>query len=836
MSNGGKATLGCQEAMKIPKAFPPMTASFSAFSRALRLRVLTFSFLAVGLVLVTRAQSYSSIDPVFSIGVPISPNALALDMNGKLLCAGGNFVETVNGHAQRGIVRLNADGSVDFTFDAGSGFNVGNSVNAIYPQPDGTVIVVGSFTTYNAVAVQNAIRLFSDGRIDPTYQVNLPIGRTTPASGTTVADSQGRLYVATYAQIVRLDSAGAVDPTFTSFIISGQIKSMDVDSNGQLLVLSDNPQVGTASDGSTVINDTLTVQRLNGDGSVDRTQTLSTVTYSLVASTQFMGNVYATKSGAFYVEWVEPAGGGTSYYPRPIVKYKADFTIDPTFSTTLSGSLVLNRVNDVVYVRNAVVSQVYTTAAAPVIGLRRLDSGSSAWLKITPSNVVVQPDGPVIAQGYGGLLRYDPNRTVSSPPQFVQAVPNDLYAATGTSFNYDPVVTGDDSLTFQWFHGTTPVTLPISNVQSSDAGTYTVSVTGPHGNVTSQPITLHVEPAAPTIITPPSSQLVQPGGIISFTIFATGASPLQYQWYQGNQAIAGATDRTYIVNPVTAESAGTYFCFVRADNGSTESAPVPLQLGSSAQLSNLSVRLNLSTGQTAIAGFVTNAPKPLLLRAAGPALNAYGLSGLPDPAIQVFDSASNLIAQNDNWDASLQPLFTALGAFDFPAGSKDAALSVTLNGVNSMLASGTGSGALLLEVYDAESTPLRRLVNLSARSQVGTGAGILIAGFVISGSGSERLLIRGVGPSLAKYNVAGVLPDPQLAIYDSKGVKIAANDNWDAGLATIFTQVGAFGLDAGSNDAALVIDLPAGIYSVQLSGVGGTTGEGLIEVYEVKTE
>ena len=117
--------------------------------------------------------------------------------------------------------------------------------------------------------------------------------------------------------------------------------------------------------------------------------------------------------------------------------------------------------------------------------------------------------------------------------------------------------------------------------------------------------------------------------------------------------------------------------------------------------------------------------------------------------------------------------------------------------------------------------------------QVGTGDNILIAGFVISGTGTMNVLVRAVGPTLASYGVTGTLVDPQLALYDG-GTVIASNDNWSSSLTPIFDSVGAFHLLDASKDAALVVTLQAGKpYTVQVSGVGGTTGEALIEIYMV---
>src|SRR5208337_5240572 len=74
----------------------------------------------------------------------------------------------------------------------------------------------------------------------------------------------------------------------------------------------------------------------------------------------------------------------------------------------------------------------------------------------------------------------------------------------------------------------------------------------------------------------------------------------------------------------------------------------------------------------------------------------------------------------------------------------------------------------LAEIYDADTgTPAARLINISARASVGTGSNILIAGFVISGNTPEKVVIRGIGPTLSLFGVTGSLATPQLVLYDS---------------------------------------------------------------------
>jgi hypothetical protein len=147
-----------------------------------------------------------------------------------------------------------------------------------------------------------------------------------------------------------------------------------------------------------------------------------------------------------------------------------------------------------------------------------------------------------------------------------------------------------------------------------------------------------------------------------------------------------------------------------------------------------------------------------------------------------------------------------------------------------------GSGLALIELYDTDaaspSAGFARLVNISGRARVGTGNDVLIAGFVISGDGTKRLLVRATGPGLQKLGVGDFLADPELSIYRG-AERIAVNDNWNPTDAATFSLVGAFGFESGSKDASLVLDLPPGGYTAVIRGIKSSTGTALIEVYEV---
>jgi alkaline phosphatase len=134
-------------------------------------------------------------------------------------------------------------------------------------------------------------------------------------------------------------------------------------------------------------------------------------------------------------------------------------------------------------------------------------------------------------------------------------------------------------------------------------------------------------------------------------------------------------------------------------------------------------------------------------------------------------------------------------------------------------------------------TATDRLINVSNRGFVGVNDQVMLTGFVVDGSQPRTLVIRAVGPTLSQYGVTGQLADPIIRVTNSNGAVVFTNDNWEANtnvgtLSSMSAALGAFALPAGSKDAAGLVTLPPGGYSVQVSGVNGTTGIALVEVYE----
>jgi arabinogalactan endo-1,4-beta-galactosidase len=360
---------------------------------------------------------------------------------------------------------------------------------------------------------------------------------------------------------------------------------------------------------------------------------------------------------------------------------------------------------------------------------------------------------------------------------------------------------------------------------------------------------------APYFAKQPAGETLASRATVLLAAPASGFPAPSYQWSLDGAPIAGATGSLLLISGATAADAGGYSCTATNALGSATSDTTVLSVIDTAdpgRLINLSTRAQVGTAAgVMIAGFVVGGAgaagtESLLLRASGPALASFGVEGtLPDPDL-TLSGPGGVIATNDAWggDARIAAAAAAVGAFAWgtPSSHDDALLANLSAGPFTAEVAGSGgdSGLALAEVYDATpkgaftlQTP--RLINLSTRAEVGTGASAMIAGFVIGGSTSKTVLIRASGPALAPLGVAGTLPDPLLQLFNGPSV-VATNGGWggDALLVSVAASVGAFAWsDPASLDSALLVTLAPGAYTAQVSGVSGDTGVALVEVYDV---
>lgn len=316
-------------------------------------------------------------------------------------------------------------------------------------------------------------------------------------------------------------------------------------------------------------------------------------------------------------------------------------------------------------------------------------------------------------------------------------------------------------------------------------------------------------------------------------------------------------------DPITEEQAGNYtleHIFGPADFWNSETQPetseipyqsqgapwhpisqlalIPTEPGIPSQPLNISTRVSVQTDDNVlIAGFILtgSTPKEVMLRAIGPSLENAGIhDALADPTIELRGPDGTRLAFNNNWKYAAEEEIIATGIP--PADDYESAIHITLSpGAYTAIVKGRDrtTGVALVEVYDLDARSETQLANISTRGFIEGGDHVMIAGFILAGgSGGSRVIIRGLGPSLAAAGVVQALADPMLELRDSNGVSIAFNDDWKEAQRTEIEELGIPPTD--DRESSIVASLPAGPYTAVLAGRGGSTGVGLIEVYNLK--
>jgi uncharacterized delta-60 repeat protein len=634
------------------------------------------------------------------------PAAAALQADGKVVINGSIVEAQTAATVVSSIMRFNADGTPDSAFNAA----VGQSeafvvVTRIYIQPDAKILV-STFVPGGLIGRSDAVssfRLNPDGTTDSSYAPEIVAAGVVPTQDAIpqIMLSDGRYLAARNGLTVRLTPNGSIDPTFAATSPAGT--SYVLDPAARVIV----------GGGSSIF-------RLNPDGTPDPT-------FSTANTGATVGPLFLQPSGKIvYGTTSSPSATGAA--SETFSRLNGDGTPDSTYAG-------------------------FTTDILATVAASAMTPDGSLWLDLIANSPAQSPTQPLVNIGghdHNGFVRIDPNG------------------------DFDPTYALD---------------VEAVNVQPESAS-----------------LGAFAEPAAIGGILP------APNG----------------QWYVwGSFASFNGEPRAGLVriNP----QVGAQF----------------------SKLGNVSTRSAAGTrSQTLIVGFVTQGPADMkmLLRGVGPGLASFGVSGfLPDPEIALYDSSDALQLSDNNWgDAGNAPAIAAaeqeVGAFALSNGSLDAAALATLGPGGytfDVYGNAGGTGIALAEAYDTNTAPPSfsgpRAVNFSCRSTTSPGAGVLTAGFVVEGGNAKRVLIRAVGPSLASFGVSGVLADPTLTLYSGGTAIATSGPGWsqDAVLGSVFADVGAFGLAAGSGDSAMSLLLAPGAYTAQVASQSGASGVVLVEVYEV---
>jgi hypothetical protein len=271
-------------------------------------------------------------------------------------------------------------------------------------------------------------------------------------------------------------------------------------------------------------------------------------------------------------------------------------------------------------------------------------------------------------------------------------------------------------------------------------------------------------------------------------------------------------------------------------------------------LGNISTRSFVQTGQhVMIGGFIVQGtgPKRVIIRAIGPELTQYGITdALANPTLELRNGTGALTASNDNWQTTiLGGIITSDQVNDIqnsghaPTAASESAIIADLQPGNyTAIVRGVNNtaGVALVEVYDLSPAASSNLDNISTRSFVQTGQNVMIGGFIIQGSGTQRVIIRAIGPELTQYGITDALANPRLELHNGDGALIATNDNWQTTiLGGIITSNQVSDIQnsghapTAASESAIIADLQPGNYTAIVRGVNNTNGVALVEVYDL---
>lgn len=408
----------------------------------------------------------------------------------------------------------------------------------------------------------------------------------------------------------------------------------------------------------------------------------------------------------------------------------------------------------------------------------------------------------------------------------ISVPPADQTVASGQSARFTVTAIGAAPLSYQWrkngqnLPGATTGTLTVPVTVLSDSGAlYSAVVTSAARTTTGTGATLTVLPApgTPIMLAPVERQRVVPNQSGHFIVQAWSPTmPVSYQWQRCTFAtpwanIAGGAGAAYDTPPAGITDTGTlYRCVVTNPAGSTASMSDML----------------LVTATTKSPTDITSA------------LSAYARPGQPFRYVIKSSGGSAPVTFSAN---PLPPGLSVDGVTGVISGvpTSTGVFPVTVSATNP---ADSISATVTITVRDAVADWGRvRLANLSTRGLVGAGERILIAGFVVQGTGRKSLLVRGVGPGLTSFGVPGALAEPRVSVVSAAGRMLLSAGAWEAAgpasasaVAAVGQRLGAFALAPGSKDSAVVTALDPGSYSVWVEGVGvgGTGGVALVEIYD----
>ena len=619
-------------------------------------------------------------DPSFIPALPTTPALVVVQPDGKILVA-GSFTVSPSGGPSYGLARLNADGSLDPGFRAGEGIATTASIRAMHVLADGRIYVQGNFTVIAGQSRPGLARLLPNGALDLTFQPDSFSNSIVRSA----AAADGRLYVQTGTNnyyspnggtVQRLSLDGSIDPAF------GPLRGHEliaVDSLGRVLAVDKGPlqslRVGE-------------LRRYRSDGSRDPSYRETTVTLftEVIQAENELSSVVLTESGLYATgsAWTRagrsyrfekflPDGGRDPAYQHPPVIPTGGDTLGFSFAHRPDGGLWQVR-SQGQGSRTFVITSYSPSGTLARNRHATLPNQADLLIK------AVAPDGSLL----GTTGRYT---TVESPLVRVRPITGLVGRLTNLS------VRGQLE----------------SNGEPLIAGFVT------SGSATSNTLARAIGPGLAPFGVDDAATDPQ------LALFRNGMAVATNDDWDASLATRFAALGAFALAPLSRDAAletsvgeGNYTAVVTAANVGRGTVLAELYQPADAprRFINVSARSTVDVNRPLIAGFTISGEVPIrvLVRASGPALagSPFNLPGtLPDPQLTLY-RGSTALWENRDWDALRitdpgEVLRTAavVGAFPFPAGSRDSAMVVTLApGSYTAVAVGAGSGTALVEVYE----------------------------------------------------------------------------------------------------------------------------------------
>jgi uncharacterized delta-60 repeat protein len=548
-----------------------------------------------------RLNADGTVDTAFSSYPNGAVNALAIQTDGKIVI-GGAFT-TVNGASRYRIARLNSDGSLDNTFQNGlSGASA--TVRCLQIQTDGKILIGGDFTGVNGTSRGYVARLTSTGALDtgfvssPGASASVYALALQPDSSVVIGGSFTTYAAYNLTRVARLYADGTRDTSFSTSGINNLVQALAVQSDGGLLIggtfttinssnrlhigrlygnlyppefisqpVSRNTNVGASvAFSATINNPTPSNYQWRKEG-VDIT--------GATGMSYFLSNVQVGDAGNYSV-FVNNAGGGVTSsnavlnvgvapaitgQPASLIVTQgqsATFTVSATgtplkYFWKKGGTFIIGATNSAYTIASVVASNVATYTCQVSNFLGSVTSAGATLTVYSPPHITVQP----VSQTVG----------------------------VGSNFTVRVTATGNPAPAYQWnkdgsaIPGTTTSSYTVTGAQTNDAGSYSVVLTNLLAVVTSAVANISVLYYAPTITAQPVGQTLLVSSNFTLTVTATGTAPLAYQWRKDGDNLSGANGTSYAVTVAQTNDTGTYTVVVTNVAGSRTSAVAIVNVG-----------------------------------------------------------------------------------------------------------------------------------------------------------------------------------------------------------------------------------------------------------------